>query len=170
MKSSVSRTRPLMWAITLSVLVAAWGPAAAAQPASQKDIVDTAVAAGSFKTLAAALQAAGLVDTLKGNGPFTVFAPTDAAFAKLPAGTIESLLKPENRAKLTAILTYHVVPGRILAPQLSEMSPASTVNGQPLTIQSEHGMVTVGGAHIAKSDIVCSNGVIYVIDSVLLPN
>ena len=170
MKSSTSRTRPLMWAITLAVLVAAWGPAAAAQPASQKDIVDTAVAAGSFKTLAAALQAAGLVGTLKGNGPFTVFAPTDAAFARLPAGTIESLLKPENKAKLTAILTYHVVPGRILAPQLSEMSSASTVNGQSLTIQSEHGMVTVGGAHIAKSNIVCSNGVIYVIDSVLLPN
>ncbi len=170
MKTRVPSTKHSMLAITLSALVAAWGPAAAAQQASQKDIVDTAVAAGSFKTLAAALQAAGLVDTLKGNGPFTVFAPTDAAFAKLPAGTVESLLKPENKAKLTAILTYHVVPGRILAPELSEMSSAPTVNGQPLTIQSAHGMVTVGGAHLAKADIACSNGVIYVIDSVLLPN
>ena len=102
--------------------------------ASQKDIVDTAVAAGSFKTLVAALQAAGLVDTLKGAGPFTVFAPTDAAFAKLPAGTVESLLKPENKAKLTAILTYHVVPGRVLAAQVAGMSSAATANGQPLAI------------------------------------
>ena len=102
----------------------------------QKDIVDTAVAAGSFKTLAAALQAAGLVDTLKGAGPFTVFAPTDAAFAKLPAGTVESLLKPENKAKLTAILTYHVVPGRVLAAQVAGMSSAPTANGQPLAICS----------------------------------
>jgi len=170
MKTTVSRTKISMWAIALSVLVAAWGPAAAAQPGTQKDIVDTAVAAGSFKTLAAALQAAGLVDTLKGNGPFTVFAPTDAAFAKLPAGTLESLLKPENKAKLTAILTYHVVPGRILEPRLSEMKSAPTVNGTPLTIQSQKGTLTVGGAQVAKSDIVCSNGVIYVIDSVLLPN
>src|SRR6476620_2727952 len=124
-------------------MVTATSPVRAQQ---QKDIVDTAVAAGSFKTLAAALQAAGLVDTLKGKGPFTVFAPTDAAFAKLPAGTLESLLMPENKAKLTAILTYHVVPGRVLAAQLTGMSSAPTANGQALTIQSEKGTTTVGGA------------------------
>jgi uncharacterized surface protein with fasciclin (FAS1) repeats len=151
-------------------LLAGPGSAAAAPPASQKDIVDTAVAAGSFKTLAAALQAAGLVDTLKGPGPFTVFAPTDAAFAKLPAGTVENLLKPENKARLTAILMYHVVPGRVLAAQVIGMSSATTANGQPLDIQSAKGGVTVGGARVVQADILCSNGVIHVIDTVLLPN
>ncbi len=170
MKNETSRTRYSILAVLLLALVAGSGPAAAIQPASQKDIVDTAVDAGSFKTLVAALEAAGLVDTLKGTGPFTVFAPTDAAFAKLPAGTVESLLKPENKAKLTAILTYHVVPGRVLAAQVAGMSSAPTANGQPLAIRSGQGMVTVGGARLASTDILCSNGVIHVIDTVLLPN
>jgi transforming growth factor-beta-induced protein len=134
-----------------------------------KDIVDTAVAAGSFKTLATALQAAGLVDTLKGKGPFTVFAPTDEAFAKLPAGTLEDLLKPENKEKLASILTYHVVPGRILAAQVVKMNSAKTVNGQSLTISTNDGTVMVDNAKVVKTDILCSNGVIHVIDSVVLP-
>jgi uncharacterized surface protein with fasciclin (FAS1) repeats len=137
-------------------------------PAS-RDIVDTAVAAGSFKTLAAALQAADLVDTLKGKGPFTVFAPTDEAFAKLPAGTVENLLKPENKDKLVAILTYHVVPGRVLAAQVIKMTSAKTVNGQSLAIHVDGGTVMVDNAKVIKTDILCSNGVIHVIDSVILP-
>src|SRR5450755_2868442 len=141
-----------------------------AQPkAAPKDIVDTAVAAGSFKTLAAALQAAGLVDTLKGKGPFTVFAPTDEAFAKLPAGTLENLLKPENKQKLVAILTYHVVPGRVLAAQVTKMNSAKTVNGESLAISSNDGSVMVDDAKVVQTDILCSNGVIHVIDSVMLP-
>ncbi len=136
-----------------------------------KDIVDTAVAAGSFKTLAAALQAAGLVDTLKGNGPFTVFAPTDAAFAKLPAGTVEDLLKPENKAKLTAILTYHVVPGNVPASQVVTMNgkEVKTVNGQSVKISVNGGTVKVDGATVVTTDVKASNGVIHVIDSVILP-
>jgi len=169
MKSERFSSRSVL-AGALLALVAASGPAAAAAPAPQKDIVDTAVAAGSFQTLAAALQAAGLVETLKGPGPFTVFAPTDAAFAKLPAGTVESLLKPENKAKLTAILMYHVVPGRVLAAQVGGMTSAPTANGQTLAISSENGIVTVDGARVTKADILCSNGVIHVIDTVLLPN
>lgn len=136
-----------------------------------KDIVDTAVAAGSFKTLAAALQAAGLVETLKGKGPFTVFAPTDAAFAKLPAGTVADLLKPENKAKLTAILTYHVVPGNVLAAQVVTMNGADvkTVNGQTVKIGVMGGKVTVNGANVVTTDVKASNGVIHVIDTVILP-
>lgn len=134
-----------------------------------KDIVDTAVAAGSFKTLAAALQAAGLVETLKGKGPFTVFAPTDAAFAKLPAGTLEDLLKPENKAKLTAILTYHVVPGQVMAAQAAKLTSAKTVNGESLTIRAMGGAVMVDSATVTKADIAASNGVIHVIDTVVLP-
>jgi len=136
-----------------------------------KDIVDTAVAAGSFKTLAAALQAAGLVETLKGKGPFTVFAPTDAAFAKLPKGTVEDLLKPENKAKLTAILTYHVVPGNVMAAQVVTMNGADvkTVNGQTVKIGVMGGKVTVNGANVVTTDVKASNGVIHVIDSVILP-
>jgi len=137
--------------------------------AASQDIVDTAVAAGSFKTLAAALQAAGLVDTLKGSGPFTVFAPTDEAFAKLPAGTVEDLLKPENKAKLVAILTYHVVPGKVFASQVTKMNSAKTVNGESLTISVNNGSVMVDNAKVVKTDILCSNGVIHVIDSVVLP-
>jgi len=136
-----------------------------------KDIVDTAVAAGSFKTLAAALQAAGLVETLKGKGPFTVFAPTDAAFAKLPKGTVEDLLKPENKAKLAAILTYHVVPGTVLAAQVVTMNGADvkTVNGQTVKIGVMGGKVTVNGANVVTTDVKASNGVIHVIDTVILP-
>jgi uncharacterized surface protein with fasciclin (FAS1) repeats len=135
---------------------------------AQPDIVDTAVQAGSFKTLAAALNAAGLVDTLKGKGPFTVFAPTDEAFAKLPAGTVENLLKPENKAKLTAILTYHVVGGKVLAADVVKLQSAKTVQGQTVAIDSKEG-VKINTAKVLKADIECGNGVIHVIDTVLLP-
>lgn len=135
----------------------------------QKDIVDTAVSAGSFKTLVAAVKAAGLVETLKGDGPFTVFAPTDEAFAKLPAGTVESLLKPENKAKLQAILTYHVVSGKVLAADVVKLKGAVTVQGQQVDIAVTDGTVTVDKAKVLKTDIACSNGVIHVIDSVILP-
>jgi uncharacterized surface protein with fasciclin (FAS1) repeats len=138
------------------------------KPAS-RDIVDTAISAGQFKTLAAALQSAGLVETLKGAGPFTVFAPTDAAFAKLPAGTVESLLKPENKDKLTSILTYHVVPGAVKAEQVAGMSSAKTVNGESVTITSHDNKVMVDQAKVVKADIVASNGVIHVVDTVLMP-
>ncbi len=137
---------------------------------AKKDIVDTAVSAGDFKTLAAALQAAGLVDTLKGDGPFTVFAPTDEAFARLPAGTVESLLKPENRDQLTAVLTYHVVPGKVTASQVMKLTTATTVNGQAVDISVMDGRVHVDNATVAKADIMASNGVIHVIDEVILPN
>lgn len=132
------------------------------------DIVDTAVAAGSFSTLAAALGAAGLVDTLKGAGPFTVFAPTDAAFAALPAGTVEELLKPENKDRLTAVLTYHVVPGQVMSSDLSEGLTATTVQGSPVTITLAGGP-KVAGASIVTPDVAASNGVIHVIDQVILP-
>jgi uncharacterized surface protein with fasciclin (FAS1) repeats len=155
--------RTSLAALTLAAVVAL--PARA----QQKDIVDTAVAAGSFKTLAAALQAAGLVDTLKGDGPFTVFAPTDEAFAKLPAGTVENLLKPENKEKLKAVLTYHVVPGKVMAAQVTKLDSAKTVQGQPVTIAVSGGKVKVDNATVVKTDIAASNGVIHVIDSVILP-
>jgi len=142
---------------------------ASAQTQARADIVDTAVQAGQFKTLAAALKAAGLVDTLKGAGPFTVFAPTDAAFAALPAGTVESLLKPENRAKLVAILTYHVVPGRVTAAQVAGMSTAKTVQGKPLAIRASKGGVSIDNANVISADVGASNGVIHVIDKVLMP-
>jgi uncharacterized surface protein with fasciclin (FAS1) repeats len=135
----------------------------------KKDIVDTAVAAGNFKTLAAALKAAGLIDTLKGAGPFTVFAPTDEAFAKLPAGTVESLLKPENKEKLVAILTYHVVPGKAMAKDVTGMSSAKTVNGKELKLKVDGGKVMINDAVVITADIETSNGVIHVIDTVLLP-
>jgi uncharacterized surface protein with fasciclin (FAS1) repeats len=134
-----------------------------------KDIVDTAVAAGSFKTLAAALQAADLVGTLKGAGPFTVFAPTDAAFAKLPAGTVEDLLKPENKAKLQRILTYHVVPGRVMAADVVKITSAKAVSGDTITVAVRNNAVHVDGATVTSTDIAASNGVIHVIDSVILP-
>jgi uncharacterized surface protein with fasciclin (FAS1) repeats len=133
-----------------------------------KDIVDTAVAAGTFNTLAAALTAAGLVETLKGEGPFTVFAPTDDAFAALPAGTVEDLLKPENKDKLTAILTYHVVPGKVMSTDLTNGMKAATVNGAEVTIMTEGG-VMVNDAKVTTADIEASNGVIHVIDKVILP-
>jgi uncharacterized surface protein with fasciclin (FAS1) repeats len=132
------------------------------------DIVDTAVGAGSFTTLVAAVQAAGLVDTLKGEGPFTVFAPTDEAFAALPEGTVESLLLPENREQLVSILTYHVVPGAVMSTDLTNGMEAATVQGAPVTIMTEGG-VTVNGANVVTADIAASNGVIHVIDAVILP-
>jgi len=142
---------------------------ATAADAPTKDIVDTAVAAGSFTTLAKALEAAGLLETLKGPGPFTVFAPTDEAFAKLPAGTLETLLKPENRAKLTRILTYHVVPGRVMAADVVKLRSATAVSGDTITIATHGGGVTVDNAHVVKTDIAATNGVIHVIDAVILP-
>jgi uncharacterized surface protein with fasciclin (FAS1) repeats len=137
--------------------------------AADKDIVDTAVAAGQFNTLATALTAAGLVDTLKGPGPFTVLAPTDAAFAKLPAGTVDSLLKPENKAKLTAILTYHVVPGKVMAADVVKLKEAKTVNGAMVKIKANGSNVMVNDAKVTATDIAASNGVIHVIDTVILP-
>lgn len=136
---------------------------------SGKDIVDTAVSAGQFKTLAAALTAAGLVDTLKGPGPFTVFAPTDEAFAKLPKGTVEDLLKPENKAKLTAILTYHVVPAKAKAADVKDGASYRSVQGKELLASIRDGRVSISGANVIKTDIAASNGVIHVIDTVMIP-
>jgi uncharacterized surface protein with fasciclin (FAS1) repeats len=136
--------------------------------AAQKDIVDTAVEAGQFKTLVAAVKAAGLVETLKGPGPFTVFAPTDEAFAKLPAGTVEDLLKPENKDKLAGILTFHVVSGKVTAADAAKLTSAKTVQGQEITIDATDG-VKVNGAKVVKADIETPNGVIHVIDTVILP-
>ena len=138
--------------------------------AQSKDIVDTAVAAGSFKTLAKALQAADLVDTLKGKGPFTVFAPTDEAFAKLPQGTLEELLKPANKEKLRRILTYHVVAGRVTATEVVKLKSAKAVSGDTIDIKANGGSVMVDDAKVTKTDISASNGVIHVIDSVILPD
>ena len=140
-----------------------------AYAAPKKNIVETAVAAGDFKTLVTALKAAGLVDTLSGPGPFTVFAPTDAAFAKLPAGTVQDLLKPENKEKLVAILTYHVVAGDVMAKDVVKMSEAKTLNGKDVKIMVQGGKVMINDATVIKADIACSNGVIHVIDSVLIP-
>jgi len=134
-----------------------------------KDIVDTAIGAGSFKTLVAAVAAAGLVETLKGSGPFTVFAPTDEAFAKLPKGTVESLLLPENKEKLVAVLTYHVVPGKVMASDVVTLKSAKTVNGKEATIKVSDEGVMVDAAKVVTTDIEASNGVIHVIDSVILP-
>lgn len=133
------------------------------------DIVDVAASAGSFNTLVAAVKAAGLVETLKGDGPFTVFAPTDEAFAKLPAGTLESLLKPENKATLQAILTYHVVAGEVLAKDVIGLKSAKTVQGQSLSVKTEDGSVMVDNANVIQTDIMAKNGVIHVIDAVVLP-
>ena len=148
---------------------AACQPTVALGAIAGKDIVDTAVEAGSFKTLVAAVKAAGLVETLKGEGPFTVFAPSDDAFAKLPAQTIQHLLKPENKDQLTAILTYHVVPGRVMAKDVVSLSNATTANGQRIDIKTEDGGVMIDGANVVATDISCSNGVIHVIDSVIMP-
>lgn len=168
------RSRSVLAVVALAT--AAWiaGPAALAsgdadKSKATKDIVDTAVAAGSFGTLAAALKAAGLVETLKGKGPFTVFAPTDAAFAKLPAGTVDNLLKPENKAQLTQILTYHVVAGSVKAADVVKLTEAKTVQGQSVKITVKGGKVSVDGANVTATDIAASNGVIHVIDSVIMP-
>jgi transforming growth factor-beta-induced protein len=173
------RTRTAIGLGIVSLMTAALAIPAAAQQGkagerakgygAQADIVDTAVAAGSFNTLAAALKAAGLIDALKGDGPFTVFAPTDAAFAKLPAGTVESLLKPENKDKLTAILTYHVVPGRVRANQVANLTGADTLNGQRIAINATSAGVRVDNANVTATDVIASNGVIHVIDTVILP-
>jgi transforming growth factor-beta-induced protein len=156
-----------IWIAVLILVLAGAAPAGAGE--GSKDIVTTAVEAGEFKTLATALTKAGLVDALKGPGPFTVFAPTDAAFAKLPAGTVETLLKPENKAKLVAVLTYHVVAGDLRAAQVTKKTGALTLNGQRLAFSVEAGKARVGKATVAKADILCSNGVIHVIDAVVLP-
>jgi uncharacterized surface protein with fasciclin (FAS1) repeats len=148
-------------------LFAAAALSAASSFAAAADIVDTAASAGQFNTLVKAVQAAGLVDTLKGKGPFTVFAPTDEAFAKLPPGTVESLL--QDKQKLTQVLTYHVVPGRVTAAQVKP-GPVKTVQGQSLRVRSEGGNVTVDNAKVIKTDVMASNGVIHVIDSVVLPS
>lgn len=142
---------------------------AEAKSYDEKDIIDTAIDAGSFNTLAKALTAAGLVETLKGKGPFTVFAPTDEAFAKLPAGTLDGLLKPENKEKLKGILMYHVVSGQVTAADVTKLKTAKTVNGQELKITVMDATVMVDNAKVTKTDIMCDNGVIHVIDTVLLP-
>ncbi|MFY0310314.1 fasciclin domain-containing protein [Leisingera sp. D0M16] len=139
-----------------------------AAPAASKDIVETAAAAGQFETLAAALTAADLVGTLQGDGPFTVFAPTDEAFAALPEGTVETLLKPENRAQLTEILTYHVVPGKVMSSDLSDGMTAETVMGKEITVSMDGG-VKINDATVTAADIETSNGIIHVIDTVILP-
>jgi uncharacterized surface protein with fasciclin (FAS1) repeats len=163
--------------LLLAVALVGCGGAAVAEPTANTaataqgntNIVDTASEAGSFKTLAAALKAADLADTLKGPGPFTVFAPTDDAFAKLPPGTLDSLLKPENKSKLQGILTYHVVSGRVGSDKVVALSAAKTVQGGEVKISHDAGGVMVNGAKVVKTDIRCSNGVIHVIDSVLIP-
>ena len=154
------------FALILGVLASALPSLAAS---GNKNIVDTAVAAGSFKTLVAAVQAAGLAETLEGSGPYTVFAPTDDAFKKLPTGTVDALLKPENKEKLKAILLYHVVQGKVMAAQAMKMSSAKTVSGQDLSITTSGGTVMINDAKVVNADIQASNGVIHVIDTVLLP-
>jgi uncharacterized surface protein with fasciclin (FAS1) repeats len=157
--------RKLLMAMTATALVVS-----VSVPGNAADIVETAVGAGQFKTLTAALEAAGLVDTLKGRGPFTVFAPTDAAFAKLPTGTLETLLKPENKDELVRILTHHVVPGSIMSASLAgKRTQASTVEGTALTIDATKGNVQVNEATVVSADVTADNGVIHVIDSVVIP-
>ena len=165
MKAMVN-LRKLIVPVLVAVGVVAWA-LAPASAASHKDIVDTAVSAGQFNTLAKALTEAGLVETLKGKGPFTVFAPTDEAFAKLPAGTLEALLK--DKAKLTAVLTYHVVAGKVMAADVVKLNEAKTVQGQNVKIGTAGG-VMIDDANVVKTDIMASNGVIHVIDKVILPN
>jgi uncharacterized surface protein with fasciclin (FAS1) repeats len=157
--------RKLMMGLTAATLVSL-----GSVPSYAADIVDTAVKAGQFNTLAAALKAAGLIDTLKGKGPFTVFAPTDAAFAKLPAGTVANLLKPENKAKLVQILTYHVVPGKIMSASLAgKKTDAKTVEGRNISIDATMGSVKVNSAKVVSADVAADNGVIHVIDTVVIP-
>jgi transforming growth factor-beta-induced protein len=176
--------------IVFSLVLAACAPAATPAPTVQpkptatavptktpqpteepqpKDLVDTAVADGRFATLVAAVQAAGLVETLKGEGPFTVFAPTDDAFAKLPAGTVDDLLKPENLEQLKSILLYHVVSGKVMAADVVTLTSADTVLGKPVTVKVDGGKVYINDAQVVITDIETSNGVIHVIDTVLLP-
>jgi len=177
-EEDMQMNKHLMTSLGALAAVAAFALPASAQMATHgghamptgDDIVDVAVANGSFTTLVAAVKQAGLVETLKGEGPFTVFAPTDEAFADLPAGTVESLLRPENRDKLTAILTYHVVPGKVMASDVVKLSSAKTVQGSSVSIEVEDGAVYVDGARVVKADVPASNGVIHVIDKVILPS
>lgn len=164
--------KPLVRSIACIIGLAAFSAAplnAADKPAATKDIVETAVAAGSFKTLAAALTAAGLVDTLKGAGPFTVFAPTDEAFAKLPKGTVESLLLPENKTKLVDILTYHVVAGDVRSEAAVKLTSATALNKKAIKLEVKDGALHLNKSKVTSADIACSNGVIHVIDTVLMP-
>lgn len=174
----MTRIRSVVLASSLLLAVAACGDASTNKPAqdatsagtiAKPDIVETANSAGQFKTLLAAVKAAGLEETLRGPGPFTVFAPTDEAFAKLPAGTVDSLLKPENKDKLKAILTYHVVPGKVPSTEAVKLKSANTVNGKELALDASSGSLKVGKASVVKADIEASNGVIHVIDAVVLP-
>ena len=169
MKKSFNRSLVQFLAAGVAVLAISLGVSTTVRADSHKDIVDTAVDAGSFQTLAKALNAAGLVETLKGEGPFTVFAPTDEAFSKLPEGALEDLLKPENKEKLVAILTYHVVPGKVMASDVATMDSAKTVQGQSITITKDDDGVMVDDARVVQTDIACSNGVIHVIDNVVMP-
>lgn len=168
----MKKTALILFLVILSTNVFSYGTKVAktekTETAPQSNIVDTAVAAGNFKTLAAALQAAGLVETLKGAGPFTVFAPTDAAFAKLPAGTVEKLLKPENKAQLVQVLTYHVVGATVLAKDV-KAGDVKTVQGSNLVITTKDGVTLNGNSKVTATDIKASNGVIHVIDAVVLP-
>ncbi len=159
--------RRTLLTLTTAALVA--GPALAGSHSMSKDIVDTASEAGSFSTLLAAAEAAGLVETLKGDGPFTVFAPTDDAFAALPEGTVDSLLLPENKDQLTSILTYHVVPGKVMSTDLSDGMTAATVQGEEITV-SLGDNVMINDATVVTPDVEASNGVIHVIDSVIMPS
>ena len=158
-----------MLAFTSLALVGIMAVVSPVRAQQTKDIVDTAVAAGSFTTLAKALTAADLVATLKGPGPFTVFAPTDEAFAELPAGTVENLLKPESKVMLRRVLMYHVVPGKMMAADVVKISSAKAVSGDMLSIKVNDGTVMVDQARVVKTDIAASNGVIHVVDTVLLP-
>ncbi|WP_146345949.1 fasciclin domain-containing protein [Phaeobacter marinintestinus] len=160
--------RKTIIATAVSALMGFASATAALAGGHSKDIVDIAAGAGSFNTLVAAVTAAGLVDTLKGDGPFTVFAPTDEAFAKLPEGTVETLLKPENKDQLVAILTYHVVPGKVMSTDLVDDMKATTVQGGMITIDLDNG-VMVDAANVVTADIEAENGVIHVIDAVILP-
>jgi transforming growth factor-beta-induced protein len=160
--------RPLFKSIACFLAIASFATGSVSA-AEKKDIVDTAVAAGSFKTLAAALGAAGLVETLKGAGPFTVFAPTDEAFAKLPAGTVESLLKPENKAKLVNILTYHVVAGNVDAAAAMKLTEAKALNKKELKLEVKDGALFIDKSKVTTADVACTNGTIHIIDAVLLP-
>jgi uncharacterized surface protein with fasciclin (FAS1) repeats len=169
MKASISKRAGTL-AVACLGFIAAIANAGHHGEMKAKDIVDTAVGAGQFNTLAAALEAADLIGTLKGDGPFTVFAPTDEAFAKLPEGTVENLLKPENRDQLTAILTYHVVAGKVYAADVVKLQAATTVNGSDVAIEVKDGGVRIDNANVIKTDIGASNGVIHVIDAVILPN
>ena len=159
--------KKLLCLTVLSLLAVGASVAVADKP--EKDLVDTAVGAGQFKTLAAALKAAGLVDTLKGKGPFTVFAPTDKAFEKLPAGTVENLLKPENKEKLIKVLTYHVVAGEVKAADVVKLKSAKTVNEKEVTVHVADGKVMINKSHVTQADVMATNGVIHIIDEVLLP-